>query len=237
MWRPLTAIILLLAQFIGTSGLAAPSSEIAEGSSAYLPFVARSWTAAEVVVTANDWDDFGYPSYYWIYGYVRSPIDRPLYSVAVDIDVAIQSYPPEGPLPPPVTNVIRVSPALTATLPGQINPFSFNLTLGKASASIGEARTAAGTAIEPRGETYHPLTVVAWTYADAILSGTIRNDSGWPLHKARVVVAELAKCSWREAELAATTLQPGQETTFDRAYSERCLGDDLIVVGQGATLP
>jgi hypothetical protein len=235
MWRPLAAIVLLLGP-LSASGPAPLPAEKAEAASAYLPFVARSWTAAELVVTAND-SDIGYPSYYWIYGYVRSPIDQPLYSVAVDIDVTTTSYwPPDEP-PSTGTGAIRVSPALSATLPGQVNPFSYVLTLGKASASIGEARAAAGTAIEPEGESYHPLTIVDWSHADATLSGIVRNDSGRTLRKARVVVAELAKCSWREAELATTTLQPGQETTFQRTFFyEFCLGDDLTIVGQGAAL-
>jgi hypothetical protein len=38
---------------------------------------------------------------------------------------------------PPYTEIIHITPALTATLPGQINPFAYNLILGKASALIG----------------------------------------------------------------------------------------------------
>jgi hypothetical protein len=181
-------------------------------------------------------DEWDYPLYYCISGYVRSPIDRPLYAVAVDIDFAFQSYPPEGPLPPPYTEIIRVSPALTATLPGQINPFSYDLILGKTTAIIGEARPAAGSPKQPTGEIYRPLTVVGWGYADGTLSGTVRNDSDRPLSRARVVVADLTGCSWREAELAATTIQPNQEAAFHCAFSEAALEGDVRVVGQGAVV-
>jgi hypothetical protein len=131
-----------------------------------------------------------------------------------------------------------IRPALDATLPDQINPFRYDLLLGKASALIDEVRPLSASLGDPDGEVYYPLTVLNWEHKDGILDGTVRNDSGLPLHRVRVVVAELSKCGWREADIADGVLQPGQETTFSRSgYSQTCLGDDLVVVGQGAALP
>jgi hypothetical protein len=203
-------------------------------SSAYLPFVARSWTAAEVAVTAHEvvW---GYPTYHHLYGYARSPLDRPLYSVALDLDVTFWAYYPGG--IDVYTTTIRISPAMTATLPSQVNPFSYDLTLGRADAFFGEIRAAAGTTVEPAGEAYFPLHVVDWTYGNGTVSGTVRNDSGRPLHKARVVVVNLTECPWREAQLLTRTLQPGQTTNFQRTYYESCQDGDFRIIGQGAAQP
>lgn len=188
----------------------------------------------EAVATAQG-EYIGYPTDYYMYGYVRNLTSEPLYSVAVSIEVTIWPY--IGPSPQTYLEIVQVTPALTATLPGQINPFSYNLLLGKATASIGSIKgvTASSWA---GGDVYYPLTILGSTYQGTTLSGRVRNDSSHPLHHTRVVAAEPTKCGWREAVLAAETLQPGEETSFSISnYFSFCVSDQQIIVGQGASQP
>jgi hypothetical protein len=202
-------------------------------SYAYVP-VAMA-LPVEAVVTARG-EQIGYPTYYYVYGYVRNLAARPVYSVTVEVEVTI--FPYEPPYTLSSMEKFQVTPALTATLPGQANPFQYGLLLGKASASIGGVRAVAASFVEPSGDVYYPLTVAGWEHKGALISGTVRNDSGRTLHKARVVAAKLDRCTWREAVLDDVVLQPGQETAFHLDYySSACVDDSLVVVGQGAAPP
>jgi hypothetical protein len=81
------------------------------------------------------------------------------------------------------------------------------------------------------------LTIINFTYEDPILSGTARNDSGQSLDQLRIVVVELEKCSWKLATVDSQNLMPDQETAFHLNYPSGCLGDSLVIVGQGAAQP
>ena len=203
----------------------------------YLPVVSRAPVPAQAEVTARG-ELIGYPTNYYVYGYVKSLVSEPLYSVTLDVDVTIYPYEPEGEFVlEPYTQTISVTPALSATLPGQFNPFAYSLLLGKASASIGDVRAAYASYTSPDGYRYQALNITDWEYGEGIISGTARNDSSKDLHHLRVVIAKLEKCRWREADLDASTLAPGQETNFQMILSEACFGDQLIIVGQGAAAP
>ena len=136
-----------------------------------------------------------------------------------------------------------VAPALTATLPGQPNPYAYELLLGKASAYIHPVRNASGSPWTG-GEVYYPLTIVSSMTstitstlpATAVLSGTVRNDSGLPLHLARVVTIT-GKCHWRETRLDTRTLLAGQGTGFYLRDVSACLDDKMMIVGQAAAGP
>jgi hypothetical protein len=163
----------------------------------------------------------GYPSDYYFYGYVRNLTTVPLYHVIIDIEVTIWPY--EGPLLDPYTEIVHLTPAFTITLPGQVNPFFYELQLGKASASIGPI-VQVSASYWAGEDGYTPLTITGYAYEDLTVTGTVRNDSSQPLHHTRVVGYEPYLCRWREAVLGADELLPGQETSFIITYySSYCL--------------
>ena len=132
MWRRLSIIALALLA-LGAPLTARPATrpEPAEMRPAqYLPVVLRSPIPVEVVETARGAID-GYPSHYFVYGYVRNLTSAPLYSVTLELEVTMYPYNPDGAQQPYLERV-PLSTALPATLPGQINPFSYDLLLGKA---------------------------------------------------------------------------------------------------------
>lgn len=199
----------------------------------YFPIV-KLPARLEAVTTASG-EYSGYPTDYYLYGYVRNLTTEPFYAVAVNLEVTI--YPYTGPAAQRGTEIVQVTPALSATLPGQVNPFSYNLLLGKATATVGPVRGVSGSTTGS-GMTYDPLTVLGSSYSGTTLTGTVKNETGHPLYHSRVVAAEPLKCAWREAVLGAQTIPPGGETSFSIPnYAAICVSEALILVGQGATLP
>ena len=178
----------------------------------------------------------GYPSHYFVYGYVRNLTSTPLYSVTLELAVTMYPYDPEGD-PQPYIERVPLSTALPATLPGQINPFSYDLLLGKASAALGELRVVSANSSAVGGDRFYPLTMVALTRDGANLRSAVRNDSTQPLHAVLAAVTELqnATCAWKRPSLQATTLQPGQTLTIQiDDFFLYCHGDPVTVLGQGS---
>jgi len=233
MWESVLAVFLsmLIGLYGPGSGVVrkSPPSMPSDALIYYLPLIHKA-PLVEIVETARG-ESFGYPTNYYVYGYVRSLTGQALYSVEVDLRVTIIPY-----MGTPYTEIVHITPALTATLPDQINPFSYNLLLGKASASLGPIL---GATAEPwtGGVVYYPLTITGWTYDGGTVHGIARNDSESPLSNLHVVGAELAKCSWSEATLDTQTLLPQQETNFYINFYSGCVDNDLVVVGQGAASP
>jgi hypothetical protein len=235
MGRHIVVVFLLL--WFGSPGASArisraqPPSKPAAAFTQYLPLMQYPAIIEAVKTVQGVWGD--YPTLYYVYGYVRNLTAEPLYSVSIDLEVTI--YYPEDPPLLPYAEIVQVTPALTATLPGQINPFTYELWLGKASASIGPIVGVSARSWES-GDVYEPLTISGYTYEGSIVNGTVRNDSSQPLHHARVGGVELARCQWREAVLGADTLLPGQETSF--SMNNYCgVDEDIIIIGQGAYQP
>ena len=189
----------------------------------------------EVVKTAQG-EIEGYPTVYYVYGYVRNLTNEPFYDVVIDMEVTI--FPYADPPVPPYTEIVHLTPALTSTLPAQLNPFSYRLYLGKASASIGPIVNISASPWSS-GDHYYPLTIIDYAYEDLIVSGNARNDRGFSLDNARIVGFESQHCGWREATLGADELLPGQVITFTiSSFGAICAVDDrLIVSGQGAFPP
>ena len=238
-WRSWLGVLLVLGTLhpIHPVRPTGSAEEPHEGYVHYLPVVARAPLPVQAEVTARG-ELIGYPTYYYVHGYVHNLASEALYSVTIDVDVTIYPYEPEEELVSgSYTQTISVTPALSATLPGQYNPFTYGLLLGKASASIGDVRAASASDTSPDGYRYQALNITGWEYVDGVIRGTARNESSTDLHHLRVVIAELEKCRWREADLDISTLAPGQETNFQMILSEFCFGDHLIVVGQGAAAP
>jgi hypothetical protein len=237
MWRSLLSVTLCLIM-LTTPISAMPAADLkapAEQFSQYLPVIATPALPVEVVVTARGVID-GYPSYVWVYGYVRNLTSTPLYSVSLDIEVTWYPYDPDGSLQP-YTERAPLIPALPATLPGQINPFAYSLTLGKASAVLGEVRAISTSSSGMGGVVYYSLALASLAHDGLNLRGTLRNDSGKPLYAARVVVAEQSNttCAWVQPQLATTALQPGQALDFHiDNYYQYCHGDGVVAIGQAA---
>ena len=176
----------------------------------------------------------GYPTTWWVYGYVSSPVSTPVYSVTVGIDVTYYPYCEPDPCDPYARTEI-VNPAFPATLPGQINPFSWSLSLGKAYATVGQVKILSASLTAPGELANYPLTILNWQRQDKAVIGRARNNSAQNLVAARVVVVS-DRCAWRDATLDRTSLQPDQETDFrlDFLY---CEGQDVVVIGQGVAGP
>ena len=133
------------------------------------------------------------------------------------------------------TETIQVTPALTATLPGQLNPFYFSIMTYKSSV-ISYSIDGITSSPWESGDVYYSLTIASFTHEGTIFTGIVRNDSAHTLHHLRVVAFEpKGMCAWLEALVDSNSLLPAQETTFHLASA--CLSDNLIIVSQGADSP
>jgi hypothetical protein len=211
-------------------------------STIYLPIVARPALPFEVVVTAEidscapPLGGCGYPSYYYLRGYVRNLTAAPLYGIVLEVAETTIPYDPDNPGSGGYTSAVRVTPVLTATLPGQINPFGYTLVLGKASGALGAVTPLSYGGDSPDGLAYYPLTVVGWARAaDGTLSGTLRNDSGRSLTQLRAALFHSGVCEVQTAELSAASLAPGASAGFSAPYT--CASGSYTIVGQGAAPP
>ncbi len=98
--------------------LSQPASLVDQEFKLFFPFVQRR-QELEAVIT-HTWDD---SSYFRAIGYIQNLSDNPVYSVTVIVQFVMYSnFEPPGDT---YTQTIQVTPALTATLLGQFNPFCF----------------------------------------------------------------------------------------------------------------
>jgi len=196
----------------------------------------------EAVITTQGYE-LSFPNQYFVYGYMRNLTTEPLYDVFIHFEVTW--YCSSDDLGN--TGISYVTPVLTATLPGQLNPFAISIfEIKNCYPSIGPI---VGISANPwmSGEEYYPLTITGYEHVDSIINGTVRNDSGKPLQHARVAgllpepqLGEIEGdryCGPVEAALDTDTLLPGQETSFTIGYFNCDVDDSLIVVGQGAYQP
>jgi len=236
MWRTILALCVFLL-YSPPAAFEEPirpvfSSTPSAAFAVYLP-LAHKATRLEIIETASG-EDIGYPTYYYLYGYVLNRTAEPLYQVVVDLEVTIWAY--DDPPPPPYTETVHLIPAFAASLPGQANPFYYDLWLGKASASFGPILGYSASSWVG-GDRHSPLTIVSYQIEGTTLSGTARNDSPQALHDIRVVVFDPTKCPWMATVVDKLTLQPGEETGFHIDHYSGCVSEDLQVLGQGAYHP
>jgi len=196
----------------------------------------------EAVITTQGYE-LSFPNQYFTYGYVRNLTTEPLYDVFIHIEVTWScSSDALG-----STGISNVTPVLTATLPGQLNPFSISIfEIKNCSPSIGPI---VGISANPwvSGEEYYPLTITGYEHVDSTINGTVRNDSGKTLQHARVAgllpgpqpgeIEGYRYCGPAEAALGTDILLPGQETSFSISYYTCEVDDSVIIVGQGAYQP
>jgi hypothetical protein len=186
----------------------------------------------EIVITSSG-ESMGYPSHVWVYGYLRNLGKKPLRDVELEL---IETWFPYDPDVSPGAYQIpaHISPALTETLPGQINPFFHERSVGKSNVHFGPVYIVGGrypARDEPR---ITALEAGAWEHEDRYLRGTVRNASAHTVSGVQVVGTTLGDCSWRMATPEQTRLLPGEETAFfaDYFYSF-CLDEGVVVLGQG----
>jgi hypothetical protein len=208
-------------------------------SNTYFPIVAKSSFNIDIVVTElyNSYSDT------YIDGYIINNESNSLHSVRLGIQTTEQAWwcnPLIDP-PYPCTEIEYRSPALDATLPNQPNPFRYSCYgKGTSCVDINNIFLVSARRIEPSGENYYPLTDVNWDYIpidenSGRLSGIIRNDSKKTLHNMQLVV--FGPCAYRYAQIASSTLKPGRRTSFELAGSEYCLGNEILISGQGTITP
>jgi hypothetical protein len=235
MWRRLSVVILLLGG-LGLSQGTAPHALHAEPAQAhvrYFPLVLHDILDLDLVVTAAG-ETGGYPSLTYVYGYLRSRGDQPLRDVELELVETWYPYDPDG-HPQPYTTTVRIRTALTATLPGQINPFAHSWLLGKTSVSFGPVSLADGRLPRDDEAPIVALEAGEWTHdGERTLTGTVRNPSAHAVRGARVVVTTLGACEWHYTTLEKTRLRPGEETAYTaESFGRGCLDEGVVVVGQG----
>lgn len=204
----------------------APSPAPAGDFLLYLPFAAVG-PHLDARLTAVG-EDIGYPTRYFACGVLNNSTGQALYSSRVDLLVAIQGYLEPDFYP----SIVPVTPAFSATLPGQPNPFQYSLLLGHASAQI---RSIQGTYAHPwsGGPIYHRLYVEQYACTGGQLAGKVRNNSSLLLAELRVVAMDLTTCAWGEAAASGQILPIGGLAEFQMDFPGSCTGDQLLVVGQG----
>jgi hypothetical protein len=222
MLRHLLAIAVILGLIQSAHPDPIPASDLSSQDNFYLPLVVKSSPIEVVSLGQVDW--MGYPGYVCLYGYVTSLTATSYYSVTLAMDVT--EYPYCGIEPeecPPSSGTYFTQPELQGTLPGQVNPFEYCLMYAKDYYSFKSVDLADFSATPPDGRVRYPLTVTSQVKQgsewETTVSGRVRNDSGQPLSEIRMVgLAGL--CSIKQAKLAATSLEPGEETDylFQRFY-------------------
>ena len=236
MWRFIVIGILLLGLPATASGIS-PAPEPAEALLQFLPLIFKVYPPPfDVVITLHT--SCGPPPNYssLVYGYAIDAIPEPLYNAILEVDILTLSCFEED--CETIYRTERISPALPALLPGQVNPFAYaGFCEAKFEDHIIDVRPVSASRSEPDGTVYYPLTIPAWEQVGDTLSGTVRNDNNVALQNLELVAQELTRCWWREAEIASATLGAGQETTFTIDFPEYCQGENLVIVGQGAAQP
>lgn len=245
-----TVIFLLLAVALlaGSSGtLAAPLTAVLRGShrpplpskipttylnteyKLFLPLsINNYYQIAGMFIRAYTYSP-GYPAASCVYGYTAALVPSAVYSVTLSVDVVgYSSY----------TDLI--APALDATLPDQKNPFNYCVLSTHYDYSVGGVKLVSASLNPPNGRVSYPLTITSWmkegTGWETTISGTLRNDSEYPLTGIRVV-AFADVCLVKEADLLSTILQPGEETRFI-IYNCLCLENrEVEISAQGVAEP
>ena len=195
-----------------------PNSHSNQQNSIYLPLVVNRYPPLVDIVKLGGFDYWGYPGTTCEYGYVTSNSPTAVYSVTLSIDVSTIYCPPEEDCyPPSYYETIFATPSLEATLPDQLNPFSYCTMYYRYTAIFGDVKLAHAS-LTPMGErVIYPLTVIDYlkegTGTDTTLIGSVRNDSGHRLEEARVMAIN-KNCYAKSAELDTRVLEPGDETDF-----------------------
>jgi hypothetical protein len=235
MWRRLIVVVLLLGG-LGLSNAAAPlaaPSEPAQTHLRYFPLITHDILPLDLVITARG-ATWGYPSHVYVYGYLHNRSDQTFRDTKIELVETWYPYDPVGD-PEPYTTTIRMRGALTATLPGQINPFAHSVLVGKSSVFFSQVSLVDG---RPQREDEAPIVALEageWTHdGEWTLTGTVRNTSAHTVRGVRVVVTTLGACEWHRASPEKTRLVPGEETAYTAGwFGSGCTDEEVVVLGQG----
>jgi hypothetical protein len=191
MLRRLLAMAVLLGFIQPLQPYQIPDSSSSSQYSLYLPLVVNLYPPPVDVVELGDVDWTGYPGYMCTYGYVTSIPSTAVYSITLAIDVKVHPYCIEPEVCPPYSSTYYTEPELEATLPDQVNPYSFCLQYTKTYYSFGEVELAHASLTPPDNRVIYPLTITSvlkeGTEWETTVSGSVRNDSGHRLKEVRVV--------------------------------------------------
>ena len=211
----------------------------------YLPFVSHE-SPFKAVLLGEAADTFEANYNHTAIGYVINRTATPVYSVTLLL--TFTRYFSLGP-PQLTTDTITVtlSPFFSATLPGQVNPFSFyTFNSNHMWITFDDVSVINQAEPTPNDPTYVTLDASQWITGQSsfedhpIMTGTLRNTSQVPVHDASVVIMYLSTnvfnrvCAWRQAALLTTTLQPGEATTY---YAYNCGSSTPLPVAQGLVSP
>ena len=134
--RILSAGLLIVSVAVSDVGRTRAAPTIpTQNTTLYLPLVAQVKRLELVITRFSNENGCSY-EYCEVSGYVRNLSNASLYFITVEMTVTWHSYTPGTPLPP-YTSVVQLPTAFTVTLPGQVNPFSYELLLGKQTATFG----------------------------------------------------------------------------------------------------
>lgn len=235
MWRrrclTLAALVALFLACLGPSAAAQPTARV------WLPLIIGVPSPVEVVVTANGVHCMDcYPSYSYVLGHLRTLPDAPASSVTLSVELTIWPYDSGTEATrSSFTQVVTFTPALTVTLPGQLNPFEYVVVNGKGFTSVSSDVRVASVTYQPPETPAVALTIVQSSRLGTQLTGEARNDSSRSLSSLRVVAVGPHLCGWRLATLEATQLAPGATTPFSLDYY--CSSDPVAIIGQGVADP
>ena len=176
-------------------------------------------------------------------GYVINRTTTPVYSVTLLLTFRryFSNYPYD-------TITTTFSPFFSTTLPGQVNPFYFYTSNSNhVWIRFDDVRIINQAGPASNDPTYVGLDASQWITGgqDNLgdhprITGTVRNTSQVPVHDARVVIMYMptgtvnSVCSWVQAALLTTTLQPGEATEY---YARYCGIGTPLPVAQGMVSP
>ena len=239
--------ILILTVFGFTSGLTA-SSNLPPENRIYYPTIVKSIPNIGAVVTKRD--NNALTGKHFISGYVINWSNEPFYGTMLEVDIVHDPYCDPGEDCDPYIEQDLFHPAFITTLPGQINPFYYEIYCYEDCSIYFNVRVFDATHDPPFNTRQFPLTVVSWDftidrdiYDDMVvtITGSIRNDTDKTLTNLKVVYFNLENCDWSEAGIYDEFLYPGRRTKFGAEQMfknfQHCLNDNFVFVGQGETMP
>jgi len=225
---------LLVCQLAGLQLIAAaqlnPSKQSADVH-LYMPYVVNDPPLQIVLLSiSNPQPSLGFV----ISGYVLNRTKKPFYGVQVHLMLSATTFNPPSSQPYGATEIM----VFPASLPGQPNPFGFQLRHASPdTVTVESAEIIQALDKSPNDPTYVALNASDWVSANSRITGTVRNETAFTVRDARVFVMISGTTDCYTAPggfLVTTTLQPGESQPY---YAIGC--DPMIAfpVAQGRVSP
>lgn len=165
------------------------------------------------------------------YGLLANQTTYPL-TATVSIPATVYPYCP-GMICQPYDVVLTATIAFSQILPGMPTGYEHETYVCRSDIVYHQPFVDRIHTIAPEDATARPLTIVDWTIQGDTLTGTVRNDSGFPLGDLRVV-AFFGSCGTFNLPGMGTILLPSETAVFSSTspYFSYC-EEDPIIAGQG----